>query len=569
MNRFRRLGRLGGSPVAWSATAVFLTLLVVWSMITPGFRSPDEPQHVNSVLRIAEGGGWPAPTRARLTEHVIRAKTLTGFSAVDGQGGNWAGGTLLPGVRPQFKPSELKYFALFSGQPVTPEADRLPFDDLTVTRPVDVNAYGDQMTQHPPLYYAGSAGVVLGLGALNWPFDQALELMRLVSVALVGLLPLMAFSVTRRLTGNRQLADLAAVLPLAIPQLASIGSSVSNDALVIFFGGLSAVLLAKVLCGDRSWRTLLSIAVVLGLALLTKATLLVLVPVTGLALIVGARRSAGAAPLGWPAVLGRLAAVWGIAFVIGGWWWALNLVRYGMLQPQGLPGATDPSRGVGKAKLSVLSYFGRWWQDLATSFWGRFGWLEFSIDHAVVLVLTAVLTLSALLAFRRRGVQVPLLVLLSAFALTAGLLFDTTYTSHLATGAFGGIQGRYLFGALVPVIAAAAIGPGSLVRDGGRLQRWLPTLALPFVLAGAAYGLWVGFLGFYLDVGWTLGGAWYRMVAWSPFPGWAAAGLILGLVLLSVATFAVSVRSALRPPTDASAEPGRMPQPEETAVPAS
>ena len=74
-----------GSPVAWTATAIFLALMVLWSVVTPNFRNPDEPQHVNSVLRLAEGGGWPAPGEAFVMPEVLRAKTLTGFSAVDGQ----------------------------------------------------------------------------------------------------------------------------------------------------------------------------------------------------------------------------------------------------------------------------------------------------------------------------------------------------------------------------------------------------------------------------------------------------------------------------------------------------
>ena len=63
------------------------------------------------------------------------------------------------------------------------------------------------------------------------------------------------------------------------------------------------------------------------------------------------------------------------------------------------------------------------------------------------------------------------------------------------------MQGRYLFGGLVAVFAAIAIGVGSLGREGGRLQRWLPTIALPLVLLVAAYGLLVAFDGFYIDVG--------------------------------------------------------------------
>jgi len=174
--------------------------------------------------------------------------------------------------------------------------------------------------------------------------------------------------------------------------------------------------------------------------------------------------------------------------------------------------------------------------------------------------------LHGLCGLGRRGVRVLLLVLLSAFALTAGLLFDTTYTSHEATGGFGGIQGRYLFGALVPVFAAAAIGVGSLVPR--RLERWLPAIVLPAVLASAAYGLWVAFLGFYRDVGWSLGSAWARMVAWSPFPGSAAVGLLVALVLLSLVAFGLAVWTAFRAPRDDVAAPTRPIPLGETPVPA-
>ena len=564
-SRIRRT--LGGSPLAWCATAVFVALLVVWSMITPDFRNPDEPQHVNSVLRVASGGGWPKPAEAHFTEGVLRARTLAGFSAVDGQRGNWSGGTLLPGVRAQLKPSDQKYFALFSTRPVTPDSARLPFSELKATRPLDLTKYGDQMTQHPPLYYVLSAGVVGTLGAQHWRFDTAVGLMRLVSVALVGLVPLMAFSVTRTLTGNRRLADLAAVLPLAIPQLASIGSSVTNDALVIFLGGLAAVLLAKTLCGDRSWRTLLLTGLTLGLGLLTKGTLLTLVPVVGLAVVVGARWPTSAAGrLSWRATVLRLAAVWGLAFAVGGWWWAVNVLRYGHLQPEGVPGSGAIAPG---QRSSILEYAGTWLTRLTTTFWGDFGWLELPINSIVAVVLTVVLTLAVLLSLRAGRFRLVLLSLLSFFLLTALAMFASTYSGYEASGQYAGIQGRYLFGALVPVFAAAAIGLGALTSEEGRIRRWLPVIALPIALAMAAYGLVVGFLGFYLDVGWTPGGAWHRMVDWSPWPGWAAVGLLVALVLLSAAALVISVWSARRPLADDPYQPGaRRRQVDAAAVPA-
>src|SRR5215218_9635111 len=303
-------GRLG-TPLAWTATVLFVLLMVLWTIVTPGFRNPDEPQHVNSVLRVAEGGGWPRPSEAYMAPEVLRAKVLTGFSAVDGQEGPWAGGTLLPGLRAGVTDENLMYYALFSLQNPTPVDDRLPFDQLELDQGVDLSHHGDQMTQHPPLYYAVNAGVVRAAGALDWRFDRTLALMRLVSVALVAPLPLLVAATARRFTPRRRIADVAAFLPLAVPQLAAQGASVSNDALVVLLGAVLTYLLARVLTGDRGWRTAGLAGTVLGLALFTKGTMLAAVLVAGLAVVVGLRR---APALPWRGVLGRLALVWGVGF---------------------------------------------------------------------------------------------------------------------------------------------------------------------------------------------------------------------------------------------------------------
>lgn len=554
-----------GSPVAWVATALFLALMTFWAIVTPNFRNPDEPQHVNSILRLAEGGGWPAPGDAFVMPEVLRAKTLTGFSAVDGQYGPWIGGTLLPGVRETLSQEDLQYFALFSRRPVTPAAERLPFPELELTQDVREGMHGDQMTQHPPLYYGLSAAVVKGSGALGWPFDSTLLLMRLVSVAMVGFLPLMAFAATRRLTGNRRLADMAALLPLGIPQLASLGGSVSNDALVILLGGLLTVLLARVLTGDRTWRTYLLTGGVLGLALLTKGTLVPMVPVVGVAVVVGARRAReGVAALAWRPALVRLFAVWGLAFVIGGWWWALNILRYGTVQPDGLPDSVIPTDA---ERSSLLDFSGMFWSRTSGTFWGTFGQLELPLDRVVTTVLSVVLVVAVALAWRRRGLRTVLLVLLSFVLLTLVGLFATTYSAHLENGRFAGMQGRYLFGGLVAVFAAVAIGVGSLGREGGRLQRWLPAATLPLVLLVAGYGLYVAFDGFYVDEGWTKADAWTRMVDWSAAPAWGATGLAGGLVLLALVTFGLAVRAALRRDGDGDA-PAAVAEPSTQPVPA-
>jgi 4-amino-4-deoxy-L-arabinose transferase-like glycosyltransferase len=572
--RRRRLPGIG-SPVAWAATVLFAGLMVVWSITTPQFRNPDEPSHVDGVVRLMEGHGWPAPGHAHISPEVLRAKTLSGFSAIDGQMGNWAGGTLLPGVRRTLPQADLMYYALYSAHAVTPPADRLPFAQLHVTRKIHDFRYVDQMTQHPPMYYGIEAGILKVLGASHWRYDRAIEAMRLLSALMVVPVPLLAFSVARRLTGRRRIGDLASVVPLGIPQFAAIGAAVSNDALVILIGSVLVLLMTIMLTAGVSWRLALGTGVVLGLGLFTKGTLLFAVPVVGLALVVGARRTAR---LSWGGIVGRLAGLWVLAFAVGGWWWALNLFRYGTLQPNGLAAAQQAVEG---PRLSAIGFARPFTGRMATTFWGEFGQLELPLPQVLVAVVTIVLLIAVLLVFRVRGVRTPAAVLLAYPVLTLIVLYDQTYASHRQIGQFAGVQGRYLYGSIVAIAALAAVGVGTLPRAGSRAEGWLPPVALLAALAGQAYGFWVAFRGFYVGVDMTLRDGAARMLAWSPFPRWFTLALVAGLVAVALVGLVVAVWQALRPgselppgpaadavtgPGSPAAGAGRQPRGERSAV---
>jgi len=58
------------AEAAYRRALALVTALVtlvggLWAVLTPAFRAPDEPQHVNSVLRLAYGGGWPVASTSR------------------------------------------------------------------------------------------------------------------------------------------------------------------------------------------------------------------------------------------------------------------------------------------------------------------------------------------------------------------------------------------------------------------------------------------------------------------------------------------------------------------------
>lgn len=531
MMRQPLLAALRGIPIpVRCALALFAAILVAWTVLTPAYRAPDEPQHVSAVLGLVQGEGWPRPSDADLNPGVLRSQVLMGFTVRQDQ--PTSRGNTLPGVHRALG-TTMGMPPLYSAQRPSAPAERLPYLDLT---PVGLTGLTNQMTQHPPVYYALQAGALVALGAEDWRFDRQLALMRLVSVAMVVWLPLLAHLLVRRLTGSKSLGSAAAFLPLGIPQLAHVGSSVNNDALVVLLGAVLLTLLGYVLTGSQSRFLLGSIAVVLGLGLVTKGTMLTAIPVVAAAVAVGVHRGRS-----WWRAVGASLVVLAGAFAVGGWWWGLNIVRYGTVQPNGL--------GVERERTGQslpLDEFGTRFLDLLNaSAWGNFGWLEVPLGTMITTSLSLAVLVTALAALGHRRGRAPLAVLALFPLVTLAVLFTTVYASHLRDGRFNGTQGRYLFGSLLAVLAAAATGLGVLAHLARIHERWLVPLAAVVTAVLAAFGAVTAFRGFYIDVGVTAGQAWELMTAWSPWPGWlvdtiaVTAGALLPLVPVIAIAWAV------------------------------
>jgi hypothetical protein len=87
---------------------------------------------------------------------------------------------------------------------------------------------------------------------------------------------------------------------------------------------------------------------------------------------------------------------------------------------------------------------------------------------------------------------------------------------------------------------------GRLTSEGSRWERSLSPVALSLVLAVAAYGLWVAFVGYYVEIGWSLRDGGARLLAWSPFPRWVSLGVGGLLFALALVALGVTVRDAVR-----------------------
>lgn len=265
------------------------------------------------------------------------------------------------------------------------------------------------------------------------------RLARAVSALLGALTALCVWGAARAIFGPT-VALLAALLVALNPQFLFTSALVTNDALLTT---LSAALLWLVVAVRGPWAMAAGGGLLLGLALITKLSALLLAPLLAWALW---RVAAG----NWRALAGYAALAGGIVLLLAGWWYVRNWLLYG--DPLGL--------AVFRAEFTTAAFNWRdpaaWlaagWQ-LLRSFWAFFGWLSVAPPPAITWFYAGITALG-LIGWLRRPVLwlnvrpaqaafalflLPWLALIwiMAFAFTAGLV---------------AWQGRLIFPAL-PAIA--------------------------------------------------------------------------------------------------------------------
>jgi len=419
-------------------TAAFTALVAIWGVLTPLYDAPDEPLHVNSILRLAEGGGWPEPGEAELER-------------------------MLPAARAE---ADL------------PKTDRHTFAELRESRP---GYHGvDQMTQHPPLYYGYGAAALSLIDYTEIRADLVLVYLRWVGALLALPLPFLAWDSVRRLTRSPRAAIVAAAALLAVPQLAHIMGAVSNDGLAILTSSLTVWLSVRVMTGRARWGTIVALGVSLALALLTKGTTLPLVPFVALVVLFWP------CDLSWRARVLRTGVTMAIGF-LGGLWWARNLLVYGKLQPDGLQYPSEPwPAGTGP---DLHRFSDAAWHNLTGSFWGRFGWLTHSLPELLTDVLSVIcIFVVVAFAFRRGTGRARALALASLPLLLFAALMVTAWSGYDRTQRLAGLQGRYFFPAIIALIALSAI---AWRRLAGARSRSVSAAFIVTFAAIAVFGLYV------------------------------------------------------------------------------
>ncbi|HUR14157.1 MAG TPA: DUF2142 domain-containing protein [Mycobacteriales bacterium] len=489
---------LRGVPVAvWLLVLMQTAWLLCVGVVYPSFQSPDEAAHLDYVLAHRHGEWLSDPG-----ERLLQSGVLNAFGSVP--------------------PTHSERHQSDAHRPV-PRAERKSFDELG-TAPAPPKSLPNQMVQHPPLYYGLAAGwtrLIPGFSDLR--FDVQVFWVRLLSTLLLAPVPLLLFVAGRRLLQSDSAALGAAMLPLAIPSYLRTGSSVNNDALLVLAGTGLALLLAKVLAGDRRTRTAVLVGLTWAAMLLTKGLALLLPPVIVGAYLAG---SGGGLLRRVRSALVPSLVAGGTGAVLGGWWWVRNVALYGKVQPRGYGDAWPVERiyGVRHGATNGEFLHGVGIRLVKRSF-GSLGLIDGpALPFALVVTLFVLLALAVLcgLVLGLPGAVSPRtagLVLLAPVGLCLLLILVQIHPIYWQSRLFPGIQLRYF----LPFIAGLVL-PAALVlhRLSGRFSRWVPVAVLVGVTA-YAWGVMLWYAS--EEFGSARGGAGNALgtgldyaLAWAPWP---------------------------------------------------
>ncbi len=301
-------------------------------------------------------------------------------------------------------------------------------------------------------------------------------LARLFSIALGTGTVWLTFAIARLVAPGQPLVALLAMALVAFnPMFLFIAASVNNDNLVIFLGTWILALSFSLYLSGWNWRQIGMLAVLVGLAAITKLSGLTFAPVVGLAILLVWHREKRLFNDLLKATLVCAVSL----MVIAGWWYVRNLDLYGDLTGLNhmvdIAGHRPDDFTIGDLWAEREGFF--------YSYWGWFGGLNvlgpqnlFRLAQIICLVGIVGLLVSG--ARREHGIQWVLigLLLLLLVTIVVGLIRWTLMTPAS--------QGRLLFPGIAAISTLLAIGIVNLATTLRLSGRW--SLVLFGVLAGYA-----------------------------------------------------------------------------------
>ncbi len=413
---------------------------ILYATATPPWQTPDEPAHYNYVKYLAANANFPQLTAPCYDQEYLNLLTAQKF-------------------RPGLSIATVCY-----------------------------------EYHQPPLYYL----IIEPIFVLS---SGALQAMRLAGVALGAGVVVLAYFVSSTVFPGQPLIPLGAMAFVAfVPMHVAMLASVNNDALAgLIFAAILLLLLRRI--RQATPATLLQnllLGLLLGIALITKVTIYIAVPLVALGVVLTARRDG----FSWQKMLPPVVVIFGVALLLAAPWYWRNAALYGGADILGLGRHNEVV--VGQLRTSELvsdvglvGYARSFGVTTFNSFWGQFGWMAVPMDGRTyrllaLLSLLAGVGLALFVAGQLRREHQPalsrpqweMLTLLAASALLSGLAYGWYNLSFVQ------FQGRYLFTAIVPLGLFFAVGLDTMLQP-----RWSWLLAAILALALlwlAGASLWQG-----------------------------------------------------------------------------
>ena len=415
---------------------IFVALAAWYSLTIPLGEAPDEVPHFTLVRYLAQHGRLPATT----DEHEAFQPPL--------------------------------YYALGAALTFSIE------DEPDAAFALRTNAYSDVADPRAP------KNLLLHTADEAWPYRGwalAWHMVRLLSIALGAVSVWAIYQLGRVLFPMQPTIPLAmAALTAFTPQFLFMSAVVNNDNAATAFSALLLWRAAAVLRDaehSQTWKHSALLGLLLGLSLLSKANLVALLPIVGLAILLSSANSKTSGVERWAfRTAGSLLLVFGLTALISGWYFVRNWVLHG--DPLGWAFVLQVNDlREGPLTPDVLAWL---FKGAFRSFW--LGWIGIAFDE-VLYWLIGVACLVGLVGFviwlvRRwrmlgGGVCWTFGLLGLHAAITLGSLVQWTTT------VLGTDQGRLIYPILPTVMLVLVVGWAWWAR--GRVQKW--------VLGGLAMGM--------------------------------------------------------------------------------
>jgi hypothetical protein len=373
---------LGTIKRHWAITLIliaFLALGIVYNVATPLFEKPDEIWHYPYVKHLADGQGLPV-------QNLAQAQPL---------------------IRQESTQPPLYYVTAALATFWIEDDD---WQDLVWLNPFwGYNAPGTVNDNKNRVFHTDRE---------RFPYRGAVlavRIARLVSVIWAGITILATYLIALELFPKwRSFAAGAAALVAFNPQFIFIASAVSNDSAVSALCTVALWLMLRLVrrgvsmtksqITNHNWSLVIGhwvlLGLVLGLALITKASALALLPLAVVAIAMAAwseslfeKGNLQTPPksYGWTFLKGCI-IVFGIVALVAGWWYTLNWRLHG--DPLGVR-IHQEIVGPGRPELTLAQFIHEISQ-MELSFWAAFGWGNVHVHPWIYTALRVVARLGLL-----------------------------------------------------------------------------------------------------------------------------------------------------------------------------